>query len=118
MTKGPKGAPPILGHVVARRLSLSDRRRARVLSVIKKFPSSTASQIHRRLVRQSWVAKIFGKESFITVIFGPSMSSVYVELYYLGLHGKIRSEMGKAFSERGGHRPRHYWIVKKEEDDG
>ena len=80
-----------------------------VFAVVKANPGFTGLQIWQVLVAKSRSAKWFGRDSFMTALFGPSSSWVYVHLTRLVADGLVSSHWGKAAPERGNYRPLHYY---------
>lgn len=84
-----------------------------IIKIIEARPRATGFQIHSELRARSRVGAIFGSDSMLTALFGPSIGSMYMLLMALEGRGVIASVWGVATEERGGYRPRHYWIVEK-----
>jgi hypothetical protein len=81
-----------------------------ILDIIKANPGATSSFIHYELVRRTRAAKWFGNDSFLAILFGPSLGWMYVKLHSLEMRSKITSEL-ESHPIGCEHRPRRYWPV-------
>jgi DNA-binding PadR family transcriptional regulator len=84
-----------------------------IFAIVEANPGFTGYQIWNAMVAQSKSAKWFGRGSLMTAIFGPSAGGIYVHLAKLEGAGRVRSHWGGATRIRGGHRPRHYYVVEQ-----
>jgi DNA-binding PadR family transcriptional regulator len=80
------------------------------LEFIRANPGASGREIADELMRRSRAARWFGAESILTALFGPGPGTTYAILADLESAGRITSGRGLATQERGGHRPRHYFV--------
>lgn len=83
--------------------------RKTILDIVVNRPGSTGLQIHQALVRRSRAGRTFGEDSWLSVLFGPSIGGMYVHLAAMEDSGELISEWGERRSS--GHRPRHYFAT-------
>lgn len=84
-------------------------RRQEVLEIIEENPGATGAVIFMKLAKRHWLGRWLGPDSLWTILFGPSLGSIYVHLLGLEDEGLIRGEWGLKVQDRP--RRRHYYSV-------
>jgi hypothetical protein len=85
--------------------------RTEIIEIVRANPGATGYDIHCALTARSKCAEWFGPDAFITQLFGANLGKMYVVLHQLESDRVLRSEWGRPTPERGGRRPRHYWVI-------
>src|SRR5258707_15633109 len=80
------------------------------MDFIRAHPGASSDEVWTELQRRSRAARWFGAGSIWTQMFGPSPGAARSILAALERQGRITSGRGLATRERGGHRPRHYFV--------
>lgn len=87
---------------------MNSRRTEEIFEIISRRPGATGATIYRELLKQSLAGRIFGTDSFITIILGPALSNIYPHLERLEQDGRVYAHWGS--KTKNGYRRRHYYV--------